>query len=287
MSDAGHVEQPRIPSTNVLPHVKPRHRRPNYRVQPAARGHGAPGAASVPERAIPPNDVRPLRLSSVHASLTHPPFPRANPESLRMMLQMSQAMRGGSLSGLGGAGSFPAPGLPSTARQPGQDQQPQTGSTPSGAPNPAAGVPPLFFPFAPPPPAGGSNPTSPGAQGAAPGAGAGAGMFDPALMQQMLAAMGGGAGAGAGAGAAGADPFGLGGFGGLGAFGGAPAAPANTRPPEERFQVQLQVSSSLMRCNAQVETSIRVAATARYGLHKLSAERACAPGDRWKCPLCH
>ncbi|EPS99332.1 hypothetical protein FOMPIDRAFT_1164025 [Fomitopsis schrenkii] len=185
----------------------------------------------------------------------------ANPESLRMMLQMSSMMRGGGPGALGGAGSFPAPGLPSTARPQGQDgQQPHSGSTPAGgAPNPGAGVPPLFFPFAPPPSAGGSNPTSQGAQGAAPGAGAGAGLFDPALMQQMLAAMGGGAGPGAvaGAGAGGADPFGLGAFGGLGglgglgAFGGAQAAPADTRPPEERFQVQLQQLQDMGFTNAQ------------------------------------
>ena len=39
-----------------------------------------------------------------------------------------------------------------------------------------------------------------------------------------------------GGGAFGAFGGGMGGFGG-----GAPAAPADTRPPEERFQVQLQV----------------------------------------------
>lgn len=203
------------------------------------------------------------------------------------MLQMSQLMRGGGPGAPGSAGSFPAPGLPSTARQQGQDQQPQTGSTPSGAPNPAAGVPSLFFPFAPPPPAGGSNPTSPGAQGAAPGAGVGAGMFDPALMQQMLAAMGGGVGAGAGAGPAGADPFGLGVFGGLGAFGGAPAAPADTRPPEERFQVQLQVSSFLMLWSEQALIDVYGVATARHGLHERAAERARAAGDRRQRPFCH
>ena len=57
---------------------------------------------------------------------------------------------------------------------------------------------------------------------------------NPAMMQEMMAALGGG-GAGAGAG-------GFGGLGGFGGFGGAAAAPSDTRPPEERFQVQLQVS---------------------------------------------
>ena len=42
---------------------------------------------------------------------------------------------------------------------------------------------------------------------------------------------------GAAAGAAGQNPFGSGMFGGAGAG----AVPADTRPPEERFQVQLQV----------------------------------------------
>ncbi|KAI0728429.1 hypothetical protein C8Q72DRAFT_885417 [Fomitopsis betulina] len=169
----------------------------------------------------------------------------ANPESLRMMLQMSSLMRGGAPGAPGGPGSFPAPGLPSTARPQGQDGQSQSGSTPTAG-APGAGVPPMLFPFAPPSPAGGSNAAPPG------------GLFDPALMQQMLAAMGGGAGAGAGAGlgagGGGTDPFGLGAFGGLGrlgAFGGAPAAPTDTRPPEERFQVQLQQLQDMGFTNAQ------------------------------------
>ena len=63
----------------------------------------------------------------------------SNPETFRMMLQMSNMMResglappgAGGLGGFGGlggagAGGFPAPGLPSTARQ--QQQQPGQGS---------------------------------------------------------------------------------------------------------------------------------------------------------------
>lgn len=54
-------------------------------------------------------------------------------------------------------------------------------------------------------------------------------------MQQMLAAS---QAMGQGARAAG----GWGGFGGAGYGMGTPPAPSDTRPPEERFQVQLQVS---------------------------------------------
>ena len=65
------------------------------------------------------------------------------------------------------------------------------------------------------------------------------------MKQQMLAALGTGRmGGDAGAGAA--NPFGMGGLGGLGGMGGlgafgTPPAPADSRPPEERFQVQLEV----------------------------------------------
>ena len=85
-------------------------------------------------------------------------------------------------------------------------------------------------------PGGAPNPTSP-ATGALqlPGQDmsnlasfAGTGVLDPAAIQQMLGTLGGG-GMGTGVNA----------FGG--GFGGAPVAPADARPPEERFQVQLQV----------------------------------------------
>ncbi|EKM61537.1 uncharacterized protein PHACADRAFT_190707 [Phanerochaete carnosa HHB-10118-sp] len=57
-------------------------------------------------------------------------------------------------------------------------------------------------------------------------------MFDPAAMQQMLGMLGGG---------------------GMGAFGGGvpPASPVDTRPPEERFQVQLQQLQDMGFTNAQ------------------------------------
>ena len=202
----------------------------------------------------------------------------SNPDTLRMMLQMSNMMRdagvappgGGAGAGLGmgmgpfggagfggagagaGVGGFPAPGLPSTARQQ-QQQPPQSGTgtgtgTGTGAqaglpPNPFGfGFNPFMNPWGVPPPAsvpsstGSTTGTGTGATGTdattgATGTGTGAapappppgGMFDPAMMQQMMAAFGGG------------------GAGGLAAFGAPPAAPADSRPPEERFQVQLQV----------------------------------------------
>ncbi|RDX44260.1 hypothetical protein OH76DRAFT_1409221 [Lentinus brumalis] len=198
----------------------------------------------------------------------------SNPETLRMMLQMSSMMRDsgmapggpggmggfgglGALGGAGGAaGGFPAPGLPSTARaqQPGSPPAGSQGTSPSAPQANPFALP--FNPFFPVPPAAGATGSGSGAAAGTPGADAGAaagvpppgGMFDPQMMQQMLAALGG-AGAGVGAGGLGAgagaanpfaNPFGM---GGLGAFG-APAVPADTRPPEERFQTQLQVSSS-------------------------------------------
>lgn len=118
------------------------------------------------------------------------------------------------MGGLGGG--FPAPGMPSSAQgqnAAGSTAAPQAGTGTASQPQN------LFNPFGAVPPAGGGA-------GATPPPG---GMFgDPALMQQMLSAFGGGS-LGGGA---------LGGGGGLGDF---PAAPTDTRPPEERFQVQLQV----------------------------------------------
>ncbi|KAF7973568.1 hypothetical protein HWV62_14838 [Athelia sp. TMB] len=132
----------------------------------------------------------------------------SNPESLRTMLQMSSMMQG--INGPGGAGGgatpFPAPGLPSNAAPTPAPTGTQT--TPSAAP----AFPPLGNMFG-------------GAAGA--GAGAPGGMFDPAMLQQMQSLFGAGGGAGG---------FG----GGAGGFGGAPAAPADTRPPEERFELQIR-----------------------------------------------
>jgi ubiquilin len=76
----------------------------------------------------------------------------------------------------------------------------------------------------PPAATGPINPSSPNT--AAPGTVGAPPMFDPAMMQQLMGTFGGG-GAAAGAG---------------GLFGaGVPTTPADSRPPEERFETQLQV----------------------------------------------
>ena len=154
------------------------------------------------------------------------PFHRSNPETLQQMLRMASAFQGGS-SPYGAFGAppaaFPAPGTPNvnptnTATGPASPTSTTATTTPSTT-APSTGSPPLN-PFAMFPPS-------------AAGAGGGGG-FNPALMQQMLAAsnaMGQGGAAG-----------GWGGFGGPGFGMGSPPAPTDTRPPEERFQVQLQVS---------------------------------------------
>ncbi|KAL0573629.1 hypothetical protein V5O48_008325 [Marasmius crinis-equi] len=141
----------------------------------------------------------------------------SNPETLRMMFNMSAAMRGGgspfdAFAGAGGGGAaFPAPGVPGSGGT-------NAGGTPAGA-TPAS-------------PGTGTNPTSPPPNP----------LFNPALMQQMMSAMGGGAGGGAGAGA---NPW-----GGLGGFGAPSPPPTDGRPPEERFQTQLQQLQDMGFTNA-------------------------------------
>ncbi|KAF9225119.1 hypothetical protein BS17DRAFT_807508 [Gyrodon lividus] len=142
----------------------------------------------------------------------------SNPETFRSMLQMASAFRGmggdpfGNSFGGGaaGAGAFPAPGVPST----GTTTTSADGQQQSQQQHPAN----PFASFFPPP------------QPSATGAGAVPNLFDPALMQQMQTAFGG---------------FG-GGFGAPAAA----AAPADTRPPEERFQVQLQQLQDMGFTNA-------------------------------------
>lgn len=122
---------------------------------------------------------------------------------------------GSPFGGLGGAAasSFPAPGMPSTG----------TPTTPSSA---AAGQQQQQLPQ------NQASPTTGGAGNAAPMLPSGGvglpppSFFDPALLQQMQTMFGS-----------------QGGLSGLpfGAGAGATAAPADTRPPEERFQHQLQV----------------------------------------------
>ncbi|EIW87458.1 hypothetical protein CONPUDRAFT_116729 [Coniophora puteana RWD-64-598 SS2] len=177
----------------------------------------------------------------------------SNPEALRTMMQLSSMMRGGEGGGadpfgggaFGGAPGFPAPGVPSTGAPgtPGSNTNTNNASSPS-SPS-AGGQQPNPFGFFPP--------FGAGAGGAGTGAGAGAGgqgafnPFDPsnlAQMQQILGGLGGGAGASAG------GAGGLGGLGGLGGFGSPPAAPADSRPPEERFQTQLQQLQDMGFTNA-------------------------------------
>ncbi|KAF8892772.1 hypothetical protein CPB84DRAFT_1783496 [Gymnopilus junonius] len=171
----------------------------------------------------------------------------SNPEYLQQMMRMANMFRGS--GGLGGFGdspfggfgaqpSFPAPGNPN----PNPSPSTTTASTTTPASGTGAGTtspPPLnpfnlFGGFGTNPAAGaaGTGATSPGA-----GAGTGANPvnpfgFNPALMQQMMGMYGG-----------------AGGGGGLGGFG-SPPPPADTRPPEERFQVQLQQLQDMGFTNA-------------------------------------
>jgi ubiquilin len=140
---------------------------------------------------------------------------RSNPERLRGMLQMTSMLRNMQGGGGGGGGfgaspfapppSFPAPGAPG--------QQPST-TTPSSTTTPASTT----------SPSNTANPASPGTTGTGTANQFNPFGMDPALMQQMLFGGSGGLGGG--------------GLGGMGS----PPPPADTRPPEERFQVQLQVS---------------------------------------------
>lgn len=156
----------------------------------------------------------------VRAAFQSPQFREmmSNPERLQQMMQMANTLRQAGFNPLsnpyGGPMAMPplpfqAPGMPSATSPPAQQNPSVPGATPNTT-NPGAA------------PANQAGSRLPGA-----GAGSPFGMMDPALMQQLLA-MG---------------PFGGGGFGG---FGGSPpppaasATPADARPPEERFQVQLQ-----------------------------------------------
>ncbi|KAJ7158797.1 hypothetical protein C8R46DRAFT_1110329 [Mycena filopes] len=143
----------------------------------------------------------------------------SSPENLQRMLQMASMFNGGMG---GGANAFPAPGIP--------------GSTPSANTPAAAPAPPAF-------------PNMFGAPGGAPRAPA----FDPALLAQLM----GGApppsfpAAGAGTGVPPAnqmDPAAMAQL--FGGFGAAPPPPADARPPEERFQVQLQQLQDMGFTNA-------------------------------------
>jgi len=147
-------------------------------------------------------------------------FPSSNPERLQGMLQMASMMRGMGGAGPGAnpfggtpnsprPGGFPAPGIP----------QGNAASVPPtfGQPTSPSGVAPASpFPFVP----------AAAGTGAAANPAAAAGTLNPfamnpALLQQMMG-------------------MGASGFGG--GFGGPTPTPTDARPPEERFQVQLQVT---------------------------------------------
>ena len=143
--------------------------------------------------------------------------PRSNPDTLRTMVQMAGLMRemgGGPTSGgfpgmgdgLSGLGGLGGTANPTTA--PNQTTNANTTSQTPGT-------------------TGTTNPTGTTAGSPPPNP-----FLDPAMMQQLLA-LGGPGGPGGG---------GLG--GGLGGMFGSPPTPADTRPPEERFQTQLEVSFS-------------------------------------------
>ncbi|KAF8955842.1 hypothetical protein BDZ97DRAFT_1855158 [Flammula alnicola] len=178
----------------------------------------------------------------------------SNPESLQQMLRMASVMQGAGLGPGAGMGSpfgapppaFPAPGNPnappSSTTSP---SSPTPASTTGAGSPPLAGVPPVnpfgFLAGLSAAGAGANAGVTPGSPGANAGTGAAAPNpfgFNPALMQQMLG-MGSPYGPGAG---------GLGGYGG--GFGAASPPPADTRPPEERFQVQLQQLQDMGFTNA-------------------------------------
>jgi len=144
---------------------------------------------------------------------------------------------GGGMMPFGNPPSFPTPGSPSTNTPTGLSttSPPNAGPTPN---NPSStgttGTTPLnpFALFGPPAGAGNVTPgATTGLSDANPAPGFG---FDPALMQQML----------------GLGAFGGTGAGGLGSYGSTPLPPSDTRPPEERFQVQLQQLQDMGFTNA-------------------------------------
>ncbi|TVY33288.1 Ubiquitin domain-containing protein [Lachnellula occidentalis] len=187
-----------------------------------------------------------------------------NPEALRQAAAMRRMMGGG---GSGGAGAFPAPGVTDTTPGAvGTPNQPNNaaanpfaslmGGAGAGAGGAAGGANPFAALFGTP----GQTGAAPGTAGSPPanadapanpfaslmgGAGGMQGLppITPEQMQQAMQALqGGGFGGGAGAGGAGGgfgDLFGPGGFGGA-AGQASPPAPADTRPPEERFADQLR-----------------------------------------------
>jgi len=160
----------------------------------------------------------------------------SNPDALRQMFQMSAQMRSAGVdpmsfgSGLGGLGGFGLPPFGLGASGVGAAGSNATGTTAGSGPTN------LFSQAA----AGGGT-----GGGAIAGTGGGGGteagspppnpfgMVDPNLMAQLVSGYGG-----------------FGGFPGPGA-GSTPSAPSDTRPVEERFQVQLQQLNDMGFSNAQ------------------------------------
>ncbi|KAG9117269.1 hypothetical protein FRC07_007399 [Ceratobasidium sp. 392] len=189
----------------------------------------------------------------------------SNPDTLRNMMQMTAALRQagidpmGGLNGMagmsGGMGGFPPPfgglggaGLGAGARgaNPAPSgnlfEQAATGATTATTPGAGTGTTGTGATANPTSPTGSANPTSPGAAAGGFGGGNPFGMIDPALIQQILGGQGGFGSQGT---AAGGNPFAaLSGFG-------SPPPPADTRPVEERFQVQLQQLQDMGFTNAQ------------------------------------
>nr|GAT60795.1 predicted protein [Mycena chlorophos] len=174
--------------------------------------------ASSPQMAQLPPEARAMMQSDYFRQMV------SSPENLQRMLQMANMF-----NGMGGAGgsAFPAPGIPgapaaAAATTGGQQQQPPAfPNLFGGAQRPAYDPNLMAALLGMNAPAAGVGAGTPPATGATPGAAAPP-LPNPALYQQL--------------------------FGG--GFGGAPAAPADARPAEERFQVQLQQLQDMGFTNA-------------------------------------
>ncbi|TRM55508.1 hypothetical protein BD626DRAFT_525421 [Schizophyllum amplum] len=177
--------------------------------------------------------MNPAMAPQMRAMMQSPYFREmvANPDRLSQMLRMASMFRESGAGGAAanpfagaGAGGFPAPGVPGGAGA-------APGATAASLGSPGAGIDP-------------ANPFASLLGGAGAGAGGLGGGLDPAMMQQLLGGMGGGGMGGMG------GLGGAGAFGGGSPFGGASPAPTDTRPPEERFQVQLQQLQDMGFTNA-------------------------------------
>jgi len=181
----------------------------------------------------------------------------SNPESLRQMFQTAAQMRAGGFdpANMGMGGLYPPFPLGGGFGGGAGTSGASTGAAAGTATSPGVGGPTNLFNQA--------------AQG-----GGVAGATGAAAPNPFAALLGGGAGLGAqspggvgnaaaGAGGGGANPFGMvdpnlmsqllggpGGFGGFGGAGSATAPPADSRPVEERFQVQLQQLNDMGFTNA-------------------------------------